>query len=496
MSMDPVSEDRFAMIERMADTVLPTRHGTFRMTAYRDDTGEEHVVVSVGIHDDDPVDAPAPLVRVHSECLTGDALGSRRCDCGEQLQHALHLIAQEGRGAVVYVRGHEGRGIGLAEKLRAYELQDAGVDTVDANLRLGHPADARTYDQSAAMLADLGVRSVRLLSSNPAKEQALTGLGITIEERRPLIVPTRPENQRYLETKRERMGHDRDALDEWELLRAGRVPSDGVLADRYGPLVAGGRPEPLVLAQLGQSIDGFIASRTGDAEYVTGDADREHLHRLRALVDAVVVGAATVAADDARLTVRAVPGDNPVRVVLDPRGVLPRDTATLTDGAARTLWVVGPKVAVPDGLADHVEVVRWEDDGPMAPHQVLELLAARGLTRVLVEGGGRLVSAFVEAGAVDRLFLTTAPVLIGDGVPGLRVGGTDRLADALRPAARRWVLGEDVVTEFVLRDGATNAPEGGATGRGWASRPPLRSVGPVPAEDEQVHVVDQDPQGA
>ncbi|WP_431473414.1 GTP cyclohydrolase II [Ornithinimicrobium sp. W1665] len=435
MSMDAVPGDRFTMVERMADTVLPTRHGTFRMTAYRDDSGEEHVVLSVGIEDDDAADAPAPLVRVHSECLTGDALGSRRCDCGDQLQHALHLVAQEGRGAVVYVRGHEGRGIGLVEKMRAYALQDTGVDTVDANLQLGHPADARTYDQSAAMLADLGVRSVRLLSSNPAKERALTELGITIEERRPLIVPTRPENEHYLATKRDRMGHDRHAPDEWDLLLRGRVPSSGVLADRYGPLVAAGRRAPLVLAQLGQSMDGFIASRTGDAEYVTGDADREHLHRLRALVDAVVVGGATVAADDARLTVRAVPGDNPVRVVLDPRGVLPPGAATLTDGAAPTLWVVGRDADVAaEGLADHVELVRWTTDGVMEPYQVLQLLAARGLSRVLVEGGGRLVSAFVAAGAVDRFFLTTAPVLIGDGVPGLRVGGTDRLADpSVRP---------------------------------------------------------------
>ena len=491
--MDAVPGDRFAMIERMADTVLPTRHGTFRMTAYRDDTGEEHVVVSVGIGDDDGPDAPAPLVRVHSECLTGDALGSRRCDCGEQLQHALHLIAQEGRGAVVYVRGHEGRGIGLVEKLRAYALQDTGVDTVDANLQLGHPADARTYDQSAAMLADLGVRSVRLLSSNPAKEQALTDLGITIEERQPLIVPTRPENEHYLATKRERMGHDRHAPDEWDLLLEGRVPSSGVLADRYGPLVAMGPRAPLVLAQLGQSLDGFIASRTGDAEYVTGDADREHLHRLRALVDAVVVGAATAAADDARLTVRAVPGDNPVRVVLDPRGVLPHDATMLTDGAAPTVWVVCPGAEVPSQVAEHVEVVRWEADGSMEPARVLEMLASRGLTRVLVEGGGRLVSAFVDAGTVDRLFLTTAPVLIGDGVPGLRIGGTDRLADALRPTARRWVLGEDVVTELVLRDpaGPTTDPAGREP---VGSRPRLHSVGPADAQDEQVDVVDEDPQ--
>src|SRR5690606_16013676 len=150
-------------VERLADTVMPTRHGTFRMTAYRDDLDLEHVVLSVGIADAGVQQRDldrAPLVRVHSECLTGDALGSHRCDCGEQLQRALHLVMQDGYGALVYVGGHEGRGIGLVEKLRAYALQDTGVDTVDANLQLGHPADQRTYGQTAATLADLGVNRI------------------------------------------------------------------------------------------------------------------------------------------------------------------------------------------------------------------------------------------------------------------------------------------------------------------------------------------------
>ncbi|WP_238705794.1 GTP cyclohydrolase II [Serinicoccus chungangensis] len=435
-------------VERVADTRLPTDHATFRMTAYRDDTGLDHVVLSLGVRDDDGPDLPPPLVRVHSECLTGDALGSRRCDCGEQLQQALHLLARTGRGAVVYARGHEGRAIGLGEKLRAYALQDQGVDTVDANLALGHPADARTYDHCAAMLLDLGMRRVRLLSSNPAKEEALSALGIEVVERVPLVVPDREENAFYLATKRARMGHDEADQDEWEQLLAGHIPATGDLGQRYGDL---NRADgPVVLAQLGQSLDGFIATRTGDAAFVTGEQDREHLHRLRALVDAVVVGAATVACDDPRLTVRAVTGPHPVRVVLDPRGVTPTEAAVLTDGAAPTLWVVGGDRPV-GPVGEHVEVLRWPGAGPMEPRAVLDLLAARGLHRVLVEGGGRLVSAFVRAGAVDRLYLTTAPVLIGDGVPGLRVAGEDLLSDALRPPARRYQLGEDTVTELDLR---------------------------------------------
>ncbi|WP_202976973.1 GTP cyclohydrolase II [Ornithinimicrobium flavum] len=435
-------------VERLADTVLPTRHGTFRMTAYRDDLDLEHVVLSVGITDAGARQRDldkAPLVRVHSECLTGDALGSRRCDCGEQLQRALHLVMQDGYGALVYVGGHEGRGIGLVEKLRAYALQDTGLDTVDANLRLGHQADQRTYGQTAAILEDLGISRIRLLSSNPAKEQALTALGVGVVARQPLIMPGRPENAAYLRTKRERMGHDREAADEWEALLRGEVTS-GPLGERYADLARPGGPR--VVAQLGQSLDGFIASRTGDAAFVTGEEDREHLHRLRALADAVVVGAATVVSDDPQLTVRSVAGPSPVRVVLDPRGAVPTGARVLTDGVAPTLWIVGGGT-VPEQPAAHVTALPWPGGGPMDPAGVLAVLRERGLGTVLVEGGGRLVTAFVQAGVVDRLFLTTAPVLIGDGVPGLRLGGTDRLADAFRPTVvRRWAAGEDLVTEL------------------------------------------------
>ncbi|PYG00132.1 3,4-dihydroxy 2-butanone 4-phosphate synthase / GTP cyclohydrolase II [Georgenia satyanarayanai] len=442
------------VVEREVETVLPTRHGPFRMLGYRDVNGTTHVALVRGLTDPGPL--TTPLVRVHSECLTGDAFGSWRCDCGEQLDAALAAVAAEGEGAVVYVRGHEGRGIGLLEKLRAYALQDLGADTVDANVALGHAADARSYDQSADILRDLGISRVRLLSSNPAKEEALTDLGIEVTERVSLIVPAHPQNETYLATKRERMRHDRPLVDDpWQALLGGAVPVVGPqdaaheLVDRYGPLVSLGTD--YVIGQLGQSLDGFIASRTGDAEFVTGEADREHLHRMRALVDAVVVGVGTVTADDPRLTVRAVPGHNPVRVVLDPRGRAPLTSRLLTDGAAPTLWLLGPGATAPTDLPEHVDVVRLDDDGPADPVRVLGLLRGRGLGRVLVEGGGRVVSAFLRAGVLDRLYLTTAPVLIGDGVPGLRFAGSDLLADAIRTGSRRFLLGEDVCTELDLR---------------------------------------------
>lgn len=216
----------------------------------------------------------------------------------------------------------------------------------------------------------------------------------------------------------------------------------------YVPLVDAG--SPVTIAQLGQSLDGFIASRTGDARFVTGPEDRSHLHRLRSLVDAVVVGGATVTADDCLLTVRDVPGENPVRVVLDPRGRIPAHSHVLTDPIAATVWIVGTAAPEPAHIADHVTFVRLPTRDALPPHLVLEALHTRGLHRVLVEGGGRLVSAFVAAGLIDRFYVTTAPILIGDGVPGVRFTGADALADALRGPSRRLVLGLDVCTEIAL----------------------------------------------
>jgi 3,4-dihydroxy 2-butanone 4-phosphate synthase/GTP cyclohydrolase II len=197
-------------VARVAEARIPTPHGAF--VAYGYDNvldGIEHIALVCG----DIGDGEDVLVRVHSECLTGDVFGSLRCDCGPQLDAALAAVAAEGRGVVLYVRGHEGRGIGLMHKLHAYQLQESGADTVDANLALGMPADARDYGTGAQILVDLGVRSMRLLTNNPDKRAGLEGYGLRVVER--VALPIRPtrENLHYLRTKRDRMGHDLPDLD-------------------------------------------------------------------------------------------------------------------------------------------------------------------------------------------------------------------------------------------------------------------------------------------
>ncbi|WP_166821479.1 GTP cyclohydrolase II [Brevibacterium limosum] len=191
-------------VEATAEVALPTEHGHLRARAFTIN-GHDHLGVFAGSPDSD-ADGAAPLVRLHSECLTGDVFGSHRCDCGEQLDLALDLIAEHG-GAVLYLTGHEGRGIGLSNKLRAYALQDQGRDTVDANRDLGFTDDARDYHAAATILRSLGLTRVRLLTNNPAKTSALEELGITVDSVVPLEVAARPENTHYLATKRERMHH-------------------------------------------------------------------------------------------------------------------------------------------------------------------------------------------------------------------------------------------------------------------------------------------------
>jgi diaminohydroxyphosphoribosylaminopyrimidine deaminase/5-amino-6-(5-phosphoribosylamino)uracil reductase len=237
--------------------------------------------------------------------------------------------------------------------------------------------------------------------------------------------------------------------------RQDAAPEAQLLAELYVPLCVAGAT--CAFAQLGQSLDGAIATRTGDAVFVTGEEDRLHLHRLRALADAVVVGVDTVRTDDPQLTVRACAGPNPVRVILDHRGRVDQARRVFTDSSAPTLWVLGcanGETAADMADVDGVDVVRLPCDSKgFTPRLLLDALAERGLGRVLIEGGGVTVSRFLAAGALHRLYLTIAPLILGDGVPGLRFPGTDRMGDALRAPARRFMLGVDTLFELDLGDG-------------------------------------------
>jgi 3,4-dihydroxy 2-butanone 4-phosphate synthase/GTP cyclohydrolase II len=197
-------------LTRGEQTRMPTAHGNFDAVCYTESSsGLEHLVLTKG----DVGRAQAPLVRAHSECATGDIFGSRRCDCGEQLQRSLQLIAASDAGCLIYLRGHEGRGIGLGAKLTAYALQDQGRDTIEANEDQGLPVDGREYDAVARVLNDLNVDAVRLLTNNPAKVEALEALGVKVLKRVPVLTEPTPENYRYLKTKQDRMGHELGLLD-------------------------------------------------------------------------------------------------------------------------------------------------------------------------------------------------------------------------------------------------------------------------------------------
>ena len=199
------------LVRRIAEARIPTKWGDFTCYAYESLLdGEQHVAMVKGtVAGEEDV-----LVRVHSECLTGDAFGSLRCDCGVQLDSAMQIIAEAGHGVVVYLRGHEGRGIGIGHKIAAYNLQERGLDTVDANLELGQPSDSREYGIGAQILVDLGITTMRLITNNPSKRGGLEGFGLEITERVPSVVSVNPENIAYMRTKRERMGHLLEGLDD------------------------------------------------------------------------------------------------------------------------------------------------------------------------------------------------------------------------------------------------------------------------------------------
>ncbi|MEW6471382.1 MAG: GTP cyclohydrolase II [Actinomycetota bacterium] len=409
----------------VASVSLPTEFGVFQARAFECESGFVYLALTQGdIADGEPV-----LARLHSECLTGDALRSLRCDCGLQLRLALRAIAAERRGVVVYATGHEGRGIGLVNKLRAYLEQERGADTVDANLRLGLPVDARSYAEAAAVLTALGVRSVHLLTNNPAKVEGLQAAGILVTAVHPLPTAPNVKNIDYLRTKSRRMRHIAPAGEALAVL--GPTPPD--VSRLLGPVdPPPGRP--FVVLKYAQTLDGRIATRTGDSKWISGEAERRISHALRAAADAVLVGVGTVVQDDPRLTVRMVPGVSPLRVVLDSTLRIPSSALILEDEAP-TLVLTTPRSPA-DGRATlqarevMVEVVR-QGPGGVDLRDALALLRELGVRCLLVEGGAKVITSLLRGAFVDRVIVSVSGTIIGRGTEAVGDLEIDRVADGV-----------------------------------------------------------------
>jgi GTP cyclohydrolase II len=420
---------------------LPTPYGEFSARAFEAPGGHVYLALCRG----DLTDGAPVLTRLHSECLTGDALGSLRCDCGVQLRTALQVVNAEGRGVVLYLTGHEGRGIGLVNKLRAYMEQDRGADTVDANLRLGLPADGRDYAAAGAVLQALGVGSVRLLSNNPAKVTGLREAGVQIADVVPLATAPQTRNRRYLATKSTRFGHLRPTG-----AALTQVPLPAAPVD-VGVLLGPARPRgdrPYVLVKYAQTLDGRIATSTGDSRWISGESERQLSHALRAACDAVLVGAGTARHDDPQLTVRLVPGASPMRVLLDTRLSVPPTAKVFAEGAATVYTTVAGSSDRTAELQAAGVGVRVVPAGPGGVDLVAVLadLRSAGVETLMVEGGAAVITSLLHAGLVDRLVVSISPTVLGSGVEAVGQLGSTRIVDGVRLTNRSvHLVGADVV---------------------------------------------------
>jgi GTP cyclohydrolase II len=451
MEKDMTIAEHGPMVSRQTMTRIPTPNGEFLLALYNGGIDKkEHMALVIG----DVAGKDDVLIRVHSECFTGDVLGSLRCDCGEQLERAMQEISARGSGVILYLR-QEGRGIGLLEKLRAYNLQDLGHDTVDANLMLGHEADARDYTVAAQILEDLKVRSVQVLTNNPLKITALQELGVRVNRRVPIEIVPSPDNFAYLRTKATRMSH----LLEFNVEGNGQIGINGNGHRKNGnglpesaellPPVIRKFNRPAVTVSYAQSLDGSIADADGSPVLISGEQSMTMTHRLRASHDAILVGIGTALSDDPRLTVRLVPGNNPQPVIVDSHLRLRPDAALFSSGHGSP-WIITTQDHDPvrrvelEASGATIFPLRSTDNGRVDLGAMLDLLGERGITSLMVEGGSGIIHSFLKDRLVTQLVITVSPQLIG----GLRVLGGSTESGLSYPRMEHvhyQRLGEDIV---------------------------------------------------
>lgn len=402
-------------IQQLTCARIPTEVGEFQLCYYQNNHDEkEHLALILG----DVNGRSDVLVRIHSECFTGDVLGSLRCDCGPQLHKAMQMIAAEETGVVVYLR-QEGRGIGLLDKLRAYNLQDVGYDTVDANLMLGHQADARDYTMAALILQDLGVNSLRLITNNPDKIESLQQLGISVEARVPLSTPVHDENQAYLATKVARMRHMLNLEPGVNgVYHPANVPNGRLPATIATWATTPNGQMPTVTLSYAQSLDGSITAEAGRPTAISSPEALTLTHHLRARHDAILLGIGAVLADDPQLTVRLTDGPDPQPVILDGRLRTPPDAQLLQQPGLPPWIITGPDAdeSRQQALeAAEARVVRLPlaANGRIDLHALLGFLGREQIRSVMVEGGAQVIHSFLRARLAHRVVLTIAARYLG-----------------------------------------------------------------------------------
>jgi 3,4-dihydroxy 2-butanone 4-phosphate synthase/GTP cyclohydrolase II len=437
-------------MRELVQVVLPTQFGEFQATAFEVHSGLVYLALAKG----ELAGGDAALTRLHSECLTGDALGSLRCECGIALRLALRRIAAEGRGLLLYATAHEGRGMGMVERLRAYVDQDDrahdgahengvhdGAHGVDEGLRLGLPADDRRYAAEAEVLHALGIGSVRLLTNDQEKARGLREAGITVAGTEPLRTAAHSHNTGYLHTTERRLDHQETDRE------PGSPDAVRLLGDVDPPA-----DRPYVVLKYAQTLDGRIATANGDSKWISGEEERGVSHALRAACDAVMVGVGTVLRDDPRLTVRLVPGASPLRVVLDSTLRTPSN-ALLLDGDPLTVVLTTDRAS--EGDRERVREtgagVRVLPPGPGGVDLVagLRMLRECGVLSLLVEGGAKVITSLLSAGLVDRVVVGTAPKIIGAGTEAVGDLGVVRVAEGIALRNRSVHLtADDILTAW------------------------------------------------